>query len=257
MHGMITRLLILLSLAAVPPLTPQQQAQLDAVQDDTTELLEPGLDALLTNILQWESADEAGARIPDYDGLLNNPAGARGDLFLIEGRFAGRSRRYKLREANPWMGDALTEWVILVREEPEEVAVVYFLDPEGLMEAPGTGADVRLVGRFYKVWADTDQQGQSTRYLTFVARSATVAGQRVSGDGSILPPIWLIVVVLGMTFFFLRQQIKRRTPNVPRRVMLSGLTGQDQADQDPAEALKQMTEQHKDIDRTGENHGDR
>ena len=248
--------MILLFLAAVPPLTEDQLLQLDSVTDNHGQLLEPGLDALMSNVQLWDSADETGARIPDYDVLLENPAVERGGLFLIEGRFAGRARRYTLGPTNTSWGDALTEWVILVRDDPEEVAVVYFLDPEGVIETPRTGASIRLVGRFYKVWADTDQDGEPTRYLTFVARSATVGGEQLTSGGSLMYPMLFIIVILGAVYFLLRYQAKRTTQSLPRHAMLSKPIG-SQEEQDPAKALQAMSRQHHSPVNTGDNHGDR
>lgn len=248
---MIARALILISLLAVPPLTQEQQTQLAATNDDSPKLEEPALEALLTNVLQWEPGDESGARIPDYDALLADPAAGRGELYLIEGRFAGRARRYPLTAKNhPWLGDALTEWVILVRDDPEEVAVVYFIDPDGKIEPPQTGAQVRMVGRFYKVWADSDKDGNPTRYLTFIARSAKVVGGRAASESSAMLPMLLLVVVLGVAYILIRRMSKpprsarRLSPNTGRHGMLSDrLDGLTASPDDPARALQELAEQ--------------
>lgn len=254
---MIARALILISLLAVPPLTVEQRDQLATASDDSPHLEEPALNALLTNVLQWEAGDETGARVPDYDALLADPAAGRGELYLIEGRFAGRARRYKLRHVGEF-GDAMTEWVILIRDNPEDVAVVYFIDPDGEIEAPGTGANVRAVGRFYKVWADTDQHGKPTRYLTFVTRNPTVVGGRTPSDSITMLLMLLLVVVLGVAYFLIRrmskpQQLTRRlSPDHDPHGMLSDPMGDD-----PARALQDMAEQQDEHRNTGDHHGDR
>ena len=249
---MIARALILISLLAVPPLTDSQQVRLDSAGDDSVQLEGPALAPLLENVLTWDpkGVDEAGARVPDYEALLADPVAGRGELFLIEGQFAGRARRYKLKHVGEF-GDALTEWVILVRNDPVEVAVVYFVDPDGEIEAPGTGAKVRVVGRFYKVWADTDRDGNPARYLTFVARSATVVGGQTATRQSPLLPMLLLVVGLGVAYILIRRMSKP-TPH-PHRLssigdrdgMLSDPDGSDPPN-NPAQALQRMAEKRDD-----------
>lgn len=232
---------------AVPPLSDAQRDTLASATDDGARLEEPAMQALLTNVLQWDEADEAGAQVPDYTALLTHPAAGRGELYLIEGRFAGRARRYKFTQEHPGLGDALTEWVLVVREDPEEVAVVYFVDPEGALEAPATGAGVRVVGRFYKVWADRDRDDQPARYLTFVARSPKVLSSHAAATGPPVLPMLLLIAVLAVAYLFIRRMGKpdrydRHVPPARRRhpddVILS----------DPAEALERLAE-HQDQDR--------
>ena len=227
---------------AVPPLSDAQRETLATAIDDGLQLDEAALYPLLENALLWDGLDESGARVPDYDALLSRPAEARGDLFLIEGRFAGRTRRFGLVRSGVW-GEALTEWVLVLREDPEEVAVVYFVDSGGTLEAPAIGAGVRVVGRFYKVWADRDQDGNPARYLTFVARSPKVLGNPVPEAGPSMLPMLLLVAVLGVVYILVRRMGKpdRHGPHTrrsrhrpPDDVILS----------DPAEALQRMAERH-------------
>lgn len=229
---------------AVPQLSDAQRDILATAIDDGPRLEEPALHALLSDVRQWEAVDEAGAQVPDYPALLADPAADRGGLFLIEGQFAGRARRFKLAEENPTVGDALTEWVLVVQDEPEEVAVVYFVDPDGTLEAPNPGAEVRVVGRFYKVWSDRDQDGNPARYLTFVARTPKVLGAHVPAPGLPMLPMLLVVAVLGGIYLLIRrmgkqvdgEQIRRRSmPRAPDDVILS----------DPAEALQRMADEQK------------
>jgi len=246
---MIAALLILMTLTGVTPLTPEQRAEL-ALDDPAEQLEGPGLGALLGNILTWQDqpTDETGVVAPDYDALLADPLAHRGKLCLVQGRFAGRARRYRLSGGiHPWFGDALTEWVLLVKDDPEEVAVVYFLDPNGSMKAPPVGTEVQAVARFYKVWADLDQEGNPTRYLTFVAREANVAGQRVLSTPITMTNMLILLVVMGLIYFNIRMVIrsKRRsdqdsTTN-PAYAMLS-----DPTQEDPAKALERLADRRHD-----------
>lgn len=247
--------MILITLAGVPPLTDAQSAQLSTAADDSARLDEGALYPLLQNVLTWEPGDksggEAGARVPDYDALLADPASMRGELFLIEGRFAGRARRFKLMRSGAW-GEALTEWVLLVRDDPQEVAVVYFVDPDGSMKAPRSGTRVQVVGRFYKVWADTDQHGKPARYLTFVARSASLTTAETPSPVFIILPTLAVILALAVVFILLRRAgrvAQRRARSIHHKpelhddAMLSGSAdtsvGEPLPD-DPAEALRQM-----------------
>lgn len=229
-------------LLAVPPLSPAQRDTLDTAADDSPRLDDAALYPLLENVLNWDTGDESGARVPDYDALLSHPGEARGDLCLIEGRFTGRARRYGLVRSGPW-GGALTEWVLLVREQPQEVAVVYFVDPQGKLEAPATGADVRVVGRFYKVWADRDQLGNPARYLTFVAGPPKVAGGRAPARNLSMLPMLLLIAALGVVYVLIRRMGKPDQHDRPTR--RSAPAPRDDAIlSDPAEALQRMAEDH-------------
>jgi hypothetical protein len=240
---MSTLALILILATAVPPLTDAQQSQLNTAIDDSKRLEESALVPLLENVLTWDDSIGDNLPRPDYDALLADPATYRGELCLIEGKFAGRTRRFNLNQTGQW-GDALTEWVLIVRDEPQQVAVVYFIDPQNKLQPPPTGTQVKVVGRFYKVWADLDQLDQPTRYLTFIARSPslTQAASQPNRLGSALPML-LGVLVLAMIYIFLRRlgkpptqdlQPPAHTPKPPHDAMLS---------QDPAQALRRLAEQ--------------
>ncbi|MEZ6189775.1 MAG: hypothetical protein R3C45_00610 [Phycisphaerales bacterium] len=225
---------------AVPPLSDAQQEMLATAIDDGPQLDGAALYPLVENALQWDSHDESDARVPDYDVLLSRPAEARGGLFLIEGQFAGRARRFGLVRSGAW-GEALTEWVLLVRDDPEEVAVVYFVDPDGTLEAPAIGAGVRAVGRFYKVWADRDRDGTPARYLTFIARSPKVLGTPAPEAGGSMLPMLLLVAVLGVVYVLIRR-IGKPDRHGPRTRSTRHRAPDDVILSDPAEALERLAE---------------
>lgn len=209
---------LMLALLSVPPLTDAQRAQLATAADRSAVLDEGALYSLVAHVMEWPADDEAGAVVPDYQALLTAPDKHRGDLFLIEGRFA-RSRRFGLARPGPW-GEALTEWVLLVREDPQEVAVVYFVDPEGKMDAdpPRVGRPIRAAARFYKLWGDRDAEGNPATYLTFVGRSATRVGSDSSASGgadgssSLSRALWIgpLVVVALAGYILLRYTLRPR-----------------------------------------------
>src|SRR5690349_8534863 len=75
MHALL--LATLLTLAAVPPLTDEQRAQLDTATDNDKQVDQAGLYPLLQNALEWKPGDESGAAVPDYVAILDAPADAR------------------------------------------------------------------------------------------------------------------------------------------------------------------------------------
>ncbi len=248
--------LILTIVVAVPPLTDAQRTRLDTAVDDSARLDEAALYPLIENALSWSDHDEAGATVPDYEALLTDPAFSRGEVCLIEGKFAGRARRYDLVRHGPW-GDALTEWVLVVHDEPEQVAVVYFVDPNDELIPPRTGAHVRVPARFYKVWADRDQDGQPTRYLTFVARSASQTPEDAPLSVFLFLPMVGGLLALAVVYLYVRRLSRPRIhdPSHGRHpagsaddVMLSGADAEQARDplpDDPAEALRRLAEQHR------------
>lgn len=210
--------------AEVPAMTDAQRAQLDTADDASARLDEAALYPLLENVMQWPGDEPIDAAEPDYAAIRDDPAAARGEVFQLEGRFAGRPRRITLARPGPW-GDALTEWAIVVRREPMEHAVVYFVDPQGQLEAnaPRAQTQVRVVGRFYKLWRDENPHGQPVMFMTFVARSAEVVRgspatpgtpQGMGGDTAFVLMLFLIAAAL-VVLWRLRSMMKASP--APRR----------------------------------------
>ncbi len=244
MGRMIAALLMLSTLVGVPDLTGAQRDRLAEVVDD--ERLEgPGMHVLIENTRHWEPDDEAGARVPDYEAILTEPGAWRGELCLIEGRFAGRERQLSLTGAEPGDEDELTEWVVLVSDQPDDVVVVYFPDSEDSIKAPAVGAEVRTVGRFYKVWKDRDANGDRASYLTFIAGRPSVIGGQTGPTTSPLTPMLILVVILGGVYVLLRIQTRRVTPAKPSH---AHPTHTDDHSQDPAEALQHLADEHEPSD---------
>ena len=84
--------LLALQLLTVPPLTREQQLQLDTAADFTTTYDEGALYPLLNNAMTWKDGDEAGATVPDYKAILDKPADARGKLFYLRATFSAPAR---------------------------------------------------------------------------------------------------------------------------------------------------------------------
>ncbi len=245
---------ILCLLAAPPSLSEAERTQLDTATDFGPANDEAALYPLLRNASQWRPGDEAGAAVPNYAALLVDPAAHRGELFLIEGEFAGRPRRLSLARpgGDEGWGDAVTEWVIRVRKNPDEVAVVYFVDPDNALAAPPRGTPVRTVARFFKVWTDRDLANQPTDFLLFVGRGPTRVAEAVppTGLGS-----WAWIVILAAlagAFYVLRRYVvalRQPKPLATRRQSADqAVSDDDDPDEglpdDPAAALDAMRQRY-------------
>ena len=191
-------------LGAVPPMDAGQRAQLETASEAVGPD-EAGLYALLANVAEWEGGEggeearrhggtearsgevgeggegglPAGVARPDWGALLAEPAAFRGDVFLVEGRYAGRQRRVELVRPGVW-GGAVTEWGVVVdgasgggeASGGEIVAVVYFVDPKGSW-CRRRGARGRGCGWW----------GGSTRYGPTWTRRGRSGGTRCSWRG--------------------------------------------------------------------------
>jgi hypothetical protein len=230
-------------LAAVTPLTPEQQKQVESATDFDAGRDEAALYPLMTNALTWQDADAAGATIPDYPAILAQPADHRGNLFLIEGLFAGRPRRIEnLTRSGPW-DQKLQEWVIVTDQPRDQVAVVYLVDPPTPIDRPpAPGTPVRLLARFYKVLSDRDMHGNPTDFLLFVGKSVTVTTPpRTRSSAWHTAPIFVAVLALGIIWLWLRTRSKPR-PIGPQRFTRTedrarGPTPRHPAEEEPIEDL--------------------
>ncbi len=246
-------------LQAIPPLTPDQRAQVRTASDWTSRFDEAALYPLMDNALRWQDGDEAGAMVPDRKALYQTPAQYRGQLFLIEGQFAGGARVINnLTRSGPW-DEKLQQWVILTDRDRDEVAVVYLVDPPRPIDQPlPAGTRVRVVGRFYKVLRDTDRNGQPTDYLTFIAKSALVISDADQDGGLSSRGPLLVVGVLALLWFFMRRSVKVKPLSTRVRRVQDGSPnhahGQDHPDaddgrpenlpDDPAAALSMLQDRH-------------
>lgn len=244
----------------VPPLTDADRVQLDTAADFKPGIDEAALYPLLQNAAQWSASDQAGAMVPDYSAIFKSPADHRGQLFLIEGVFAGIPRAGSLKitrltRPGPW-DDRIEQWVIVTDQQQDQVAVVYLVDPP---PAPRTGAKIRLAARFFKALSDTDQAGRPTDYLTFVGKTAVV--QQPPPESGTTPGASLVVILLIFlvaAWVFLRRTIANKPLKTTRRRENAKRTPTEPGDEpvdndlpeDPVEALSVLNERHKEDEKT-------
>ncbi len=162
---------------ALPALTETQQQQLATTEDGNSVVDGPGLYPLLDNVSQWPDRVETGAAVPDYDAIAEHPEKYRGGLFLLEGEVAGPVQSIRPLRPGPW-GDTIEQWTIKHGPDWEDVAVVYLANPAPDVR-PRTR--VRMPARFYKVWAEPDQDGNPSEFLVFVAQSSKLGKEATMG----------------------------------------------------------------------------
>jgi HAMP domain-containing protein len=245
--------LLMLILATMPPLTDAQRQQLATARDHAADWDEPALYPLLGNVAEWSADQSVDAMAPDYDVLHRVPEGHRGEVFLIDGLLGGPPQIVKraLSRPGPW-DDNLQQWSVLVRRDPDEVAVVLLIDPmpPGRMPTRG-GAHVRIAARFFKVWQFVDRDGQPTPYLMFVGRTvevdagATSTPAGGSASNRMLPA--MLVFVAALAGWFMMRRVTRATSRLRRsapRRQRDDVTPADGLPDDPADALRAMEQRH-------------
>jgi hypothetical protein len=256
--------MLMLALAAAPPLDEAQRAQLDTADDASGQWDTAALYPLLNNAVLWTQVDPLallpGAIIADYDAIAARPSQHRGHMFILEGRLAA-SLEQDLSRPGPW-GEKITRWVVQVDPVEDRVVVVY------LTHAPDVpvGRRVRLPARFYKLWPSRTRREEPITYLTFVGHSAGVVGQSAAaagtpttGGGIRTGVIISVVVVFGAFVFMLRRMTRlsltpRPLPSQLRRRMETPLPTPEPEEEDqavdptlpenPADALAELERRH-------------
>ncbi len=252
-HWLLLVVLLPFAAGAAPSLSEAQRTQLGSAVDGSTRLDEGAWYPLLENAAQWAPGDEATAAVPDYPAILAEPESHRGSMFLVEGSLA-RSRPVPLARSGPW-GDRVVEWVVVLppRAGVDDVAVVYLVDPAGVLASPPVGTRVRVAARFYKLWLDRDVTDQPTTYMTFVGRApADVEPTTRTSRTWLAAPA---IAALLAAWFLVRRAIGRRRGDAARLRTAGRWRGQeadnhsefaagDRLPEDPAEALDALRRRH-------------
>lgn len=251
-------LTVVTALAGVPELTEPQRAMLEGVNDRTSAIDGAGLYALLANARHWpDGADaEAGAMIPDYPAIRTDPAAHRGRRFVIEGKLVSLGTRPLLSRTGY---DGVEPWHIEVG--PEHFVTVYLTAPPAVAirrETDGhripqrAGENVRIIGRFYKLQAAPNTQGEPQLYQVFVGNTARLTGQSSDAiNPALLRSVAIVAVVVLMlaTFVVIRMSLTRSRPSArrARSAVEQEHTAQEELDirddlpDDPVDALGVLT----------------
>ena len=223
---------------AVPPLTEPEQRQIEMARDRTDRIdNDAALYPLLRHVMQWTPGDEAGAAVPDFDGLTETPEAHRGDLFLIEGLLVRTQPFRPADQDGPW-AERLSRWDIMIGAKPDERVISV------LLVAPPADARVRsrvrLPARSSKVYTDRNINNQKRDYPVCVGHSAAVVGREAPGSDT----TWLVAVALvammAFAFYIVRRWVSasKRLPPLATRIIheRNASRGRDREDDDNDEA---------------------
>ncbi len=197
----------------IPPLTTEQQIELDSADDDDRGWTEAAFRGLIENARIWSSGTTSNnAAAPDLDKLVNTPESFRGGLFELRGRIEQQ------HQLPPPYTDVL-EW--FVRDDSGTPMHVFVIDPK--IATPGfdfsDGSRIVLTARFYKRTGETARSGASMRYAAFVGALPRPDVPPVHAQ---LMPLWFIaallaglLIIFGLLFIYVRRQ--RRSGRSPTR----------------------------------------
>lgn len=257
-----------LLLAAIPPLDTSQEVRLESAQDGATTVNEAAFYALLENAEQWPSGETAGAIVPDFHAMRDDPAGHRGQLTLIEGRALGmlpehgwaRSGWEQVRGVILRIDDGADDY----KPTADEMVIVYLVDPP---DAVRYNQPVRLVARFHKIVRYAPREGEGSRpYLSFVGREVAWMGERpATGISMGFAVMLLVLIIIGMILLFWRiwllnrssAQAKRTTAYLAEKRRLRQQEDVDELDEvveqsylpeDPVDALDTLKRRHREED---------
>lgn len=215
MHS-LAALTILTLLTAIPPLDDSQTARLEAAADGTGTVDEAAFYALLENAREWPESAAAGAMVPDYTAIRDDPEAHRGQLFLLEGRV-----QYMLPETR-WSRSGWEQvrgLVIRIDDRPdgehaavEDLVIVHLIDPPTLTaslhgDVPiEFNQPVRVVARFHKTVNYPRRRGEGdAAYLNFVGQEVAWMGEREgSGPGAGFAFLLLALALIGLVFLIFR-----------------------------------------------------
>ncbi len=232
MSASASGLIILLTLATVPPLTDDVRARLAGAVDSGEDHAD-AFGALVENIGRWTPGlGDALVRLnPDLDRLQENPAAYRGELFQIAG----------ILEQQSWLPTphaAIAEW--FVRDDAGRPILIYVYGlPSDHDFQPGH--PVTLPARFYKHVADTARDGRIHQYPAFVGAfpQPVRAGAGLGQLGVVVAAIAVLLVVFLALMVFVRRP-GRSSHIRSRPVMTEAYLGETPLSDDPVEALAEL-----------------
>jgi hypothetical protein len=247
---------LLLTLLAAPPLSDSQKERLSTARDRTDLVDEPAFYALLENAAT-SPGDDLGATIPDYAAILDRPADARGQLFLLEGTLESEVPTEPLTRGN-WQKVR----GIAVRLANGKPVIVYLTDPPELSTIAGLlrdrSASIRIPARFYKIITSNNRAGEPTDFLVFVGKAPTHFDTYTgpSNGAFVITVVVAVIVFLGIRLHLMRKRREGKQSRLEdyleerrlkRRVDEEAADAESAASlpDDPAEAMRQLADQPK------------
>ncbi len=212
--ALLTVLVLAVPAMAIEPLPDDLKIQVRTARDLTEKLDEPAIGPLLTDSVTWKPGDNSGAMIPDYATLMANPGKYRGELFLVEGLFAGVPKREQLTApkvgtVGPWDGKAEL-WTVVVDEAKDFVVIVLLTDPPKSL--PKGGAKVRMPARLYKVWSYKDLNKKPQAALVFVGQTLEVmeAAPTIKKSNSTVVVLSILVFLAFCAALYFVKRMRQR-----------------------------------------------
>ena len=223
----VSSFILLALLAAVEPLTPDEQQRLAAATDGTDHL-DDAFEALLANVRRWTPGlGDAPVRLhPDLEAMGSDPVAFRGDLCRLEGRL----EQLRLLETH----SGVQEW--FVRDGQGRPALVFVVGAQASLEA---GQRITVLGRFYKRLEAVARDGRRRGYPAFVGAAAPPQAPGAAAWGAMIP---VLVPVLVMFVVFLGLLVYARRGRAARRPPVEGVLGGEgeQLPGDTADALAEL-----------------
>jgi hypothetical protein len=243
MAGLLT--LILAMLAAISPLTREQQIAIDTAFDGRDHQ-ESAFIALLENAATWTTGpDDTPVRLHvDVDALRADPDAYRGALYRIEGVLQDRERL-----AAPY--ERVELWYLRLNDKTPIAVYLPVTDAGPLIGTPpAAGTRIVCFARFYKRLEGENRRGRMAQWAAFVGNHPDVVAP-VNPPASSTPTIVIAAVLLMFIVFAGLLIIARRTSS-RRRDRLAFRTDDDDDDDrddavslpplpdDPADALAEL-----------------
>lgn len=238
-------LALLAFFAAIPPLNDSQQTRLETADDGARTVDEAAFYALLENAEQWPQDVAAGAIVPDFQAIRDDPAAHRGQLFLIEGRTIALLPEHDWSRSGWGSVRGLAIRIDSDDDPPvaDDIIIVHLIDPP---DEVSPGQPIRLVARFHKVvrYERLRNEGRAP-YLNFVGRGVLSLGRpQSSGNGVVLTVLLLVFAFLGIVFLIWRVRAFKRDAQKPTRTAVyMAEKRQRRAVEQPPEDIDQAIEE--------------
>jgi len=228
--------LMILLLAGIPPLTPDERGLLETAYDGRTHE-EPAFRGLLSNTARWTGdVGDAPIRLePNFAALLERPDEFRGALCLIDGRIEQiETLRPPYENVHAWF----------IREANSRPVIVYVDFRTAPSEQVGRfrpGSRAAIAARFYKRIDAEDQRGREQAYAAFVgAHPELLAPDHVGLSAAAL--MAGLVGLLGVAFiviWIIARRAARRPVSAPVHTIDEDSEPHDDLElpDDPAQAL--------------------
>ncbi len=226
--------ILILALAAIPPLSDDQRVRLGDTADGRG-YQEAAFDALVENVRLWSpGAGDAPVRLhPNLEAMLADPDSFRGQVCRITGAIQQQTQL-------PAPHDDVVEW--FVRDDDDRPILIYVLGPQ---ESFRDGQEIAVLARFYKYVDEKARDGEVHRYPAFVGAFPT---RLATGEVTAWWPVWIVAVPVALmliVFLVLFVYATRRRPSGSRRRLVSTGTalpeeGIKPLPEDPAEALAEL-----------------